>query len=419
MLDPAKIRSQFPALARKQDGEPLVYFDGPGGTQVPQAVIDAIVDYLSRCNANHGGVFITGVESDKIVGDAHEAMADFLNAGRREEIVFGANMTTLTYALSRSLGNLFNPGDEVIVTLLDHDANYSPWVQMAKDRGMVVRVVDVRTSDCTLDMDGLERFLGPKTRLIAVGYASNAVGTINPVERIVKMAHSVGALVFVDAVHFAPHGAIDVQRLKCDFLACSPYKFFAPHLGVLYGRHDLLASLPAYKVRPAGDQPPDRFETGTQNHEALAGLLGAMAYLDSLPEGPIPQSPGSRRSIRSARLEQAMHAIQAYEHGLKVRMLEGLMSLESISLYGIRDFSRISERVPTFAIRVNEEHPRETARKLAGHGICVWDGNYYALNLTERLDLEETGGMVRIGLAHYNTRGEIDRFLQALADIAA
>jgi cysteine desulfurase family protein (TIGR01976 family) len=417
-LDPVTLRTHFPALERTYMGQPIIYFDGPGGTQVPRSCSDAIVDYLSTRNANHGGVFVTSVESDCMVEEAHEAMADFLNARRAEEIVFGANMTSLTFALSRSIGATLKAGDEVIVTRLDHDANFSPWILMARDHGASVRVADIREEDCTLDLQGFERCLSSRTRLVAVGYASNAVGTINPVEQIIRMSQSVGALTFIDAVHFAPHGPIDVRRLGCDFLACSPYKFFGPHLGVLYGRYELLESLPAYKVRPAGDQPPHKFETGTQNHEALAGLLGTVQYLGSLAGSQDPSPAGQRRSGRSARLWHAMRAIEGYESSLKAHMLEGLLSMHGIRLYGLADPARLAERVPTFAIRIAKRHPQEAARLLAERSICVWDGNYYAINLTERLGLEDTGGMVRIGLVHYNTHEEIDRFLKELASIA-
>ncbi len=415
MLDVEQVRAHFPALSREHDGRPLVYFDGPGGTQVPRECIDGITDYLTRCNANHEGVFVTSVESDAIVADAHLAMADFLNAERPEEIVFGQNMTTLTFALSRSIGATLSPGDEIVLTRLDHDANFSPWYLMALDRGVKVHVVDIHEEDCTLDLEELRRCLGSRTRLVAFGFASNAVGTVNPVWRIVEMARAVGALTFVDAVHYAPHGSIDVQDLGCDFLVCSPYKFFAPHLGALYGRHDLLESLPAYKVRPAEPHPPGRFETGTLSHEALAGWLGTVRYLEWLGNSFGAGRAGRRRSARSATLHRAMCAVEEYEHELKVHLLDGLSALRDVRIYGIRSPKRLQERVPTYAIRVAEQHPKRTAQYLAGRGICVWDGHYYAINLTERLGVEDSGGMVRIGAAHYNTHEEVDRLLAALA----
>jgi cysteine desulfurase family protein (TIGR01976 family) len=415
MLDISKVRAHFPALSRTHQGQPLAYFDGPGGTQVPAECIEAMVDYLSRCNANHGGVFVTSVESDALLAEAHEAMADFLNADRSEEVVFGQNMTTLTFAISRSIGATLAPGDEVVLTRLDHDANFSPWYLMALEKGVKVHVVDIHEDDCTLDLENLASYLGPRTRLVAFGFASNAVGTINPVWRIVEMAHAVGALTFIDAVHFAPHGPIDVQDLGCDFLACSPYKFFAPHLGVLYGRRELLDSLPAYKVRPADAHLPGRLETGTLSHEALAGWLGTVRYLEWLGKSFATDASVRSRSPRARVLHAAMHVAESWEHELKVHLLEGLKALPGVQIYGINDPRRLQERVPTFAIRRAGQHPRETARHLADTGICVWDGNYYAVNLTERLGLEESGGMVRIGAAHYNTHEEIDRLLAALA----
>ncbi len=419
MLDPNRIRPHFPALSRLHNGRPLVYFDGPGGTQVTQSCIDAMTDYLTRRNANHGGAFVTSVESDAMLAEAHTVMADFLNARRPEEIVFGQNMTSLTFALSRSIGQTLQPGDEIILTRLDHDANFSPWRLMAEDRGATVRVVDIRAEDCTLDLDDYERYLSPRTKLVAVGYASNAVGTINPVKHIAGLARAAGALSFVDAVHYAPHGPIDVQDIGCDFLACSPYKFFAPHLGALCGRFDLLEALPAYKVRPADSRLPHKFETGTLSHESIAGLVGTMAYLEWLGTTYPADVDGDFRSARAATLHRAMQSAQDYESKLKARMLGGLASLHGVRLYGIADPARMHQRAPTFAIRVAGHHPHHIAQRLAERGICVWDGNYYAVNLTERLGVEDSGGMARIGLTHYNTREEVDRFLADLREIAA
>jgi len=418
-LNPDLIRPHFPALSRTHNGRPLVYFDGPGGTQVTQSCIDSMTDYLTRCNANHGGAFVTGVESDRIVAEAHDVMADFLNARGGEEIVFGQNMTSLTFSLSRSIGQTLQPGDEILLTRLDHDANFSPWHLMAQDRGATVRIVDIREADCTLNLDDYERYLGPRTKLVALGYASNAVGTINPVKHIVGMAKAAGALTFVDAVHYAPHGPIDVQDLGCDFLACSPYKFFAPHIGTLYGRRELLEALPAYKVRPADSRLPSKFETGTQSHESMAGVIGALQYLEWLGQTYPVEYDGACRSPRSATLHCAMRAIQSHEHELKARMLEGLLSLPGVHLYGIADRDRLSQRAPTFAIRIGNRHPDDVAQFLADRGICVWSGNYYAINLTERLGVEDTGGMVRIGLVHYNTREEVERLLGELSTIPA
>jgi cysteine desulfurase family protein (TIGR01976 family) len=409
MHDHHAVRRQFPSLAQTLDGRPVVFFDNPGGTQCPQAVIDAVANYLARDNANHGGAFATSRRSDAMLADAHEAMADMLGAASAEEVVFGANMTTLTFGLSRALGRWLSPGDEVIVTHLDHDANVAPWLLVAADRGAVVRWVDIDPSDCTLDLESLRRQLTPRTKIVAVGYASNAVGTINDVEAITAMAHAAGALVFIDAVQFAPHGPIDVQLLGCDFLACSPYKFFGPHVGVLYGRSDLLERLEAYKVRPALNEPPDKFETGTLNHEGIAGTRAAVEYLASLA----PAAPPSGTSRRE-RVHAAMCAIKAYERGLSIRLLDGLAGIDGLHVRGIADPARVDCRVPTVSFTMDRLSPRQIAEQLAARGIFVWDGNFYALALTERLGLEPSGGLLRVGLAHYNTADEVDRLLDEL-----
>ncbi|MGB9898300.1 cysteine desulfurase-like protein, partial [Thermanaerothrix sp.] len=308
-LDLNLIRSHFPALRR-----PVIYFDNPGGTQITQMALDRMVNYLTLHNANHGGAFATSRESDAVLEMAHQAVADWLNAARPDEIVFGANMTTLTLHLSRSIARTWQPGDTIVVTRLDHDANISPWVLAAQDRGCRVRWVDFHPEDGTLDLDDLARALEEKPRLVAVGYASNALGTINPVAKIVSMAHAVGAWVYVDAVQYAAHGPMDVQALECDFLVCSAYKFFGPHVGVLYGRYDHLQALSAYKVRPAPTDPPGKFETGTQNHEGIAGVLGALEYLEwvgrtfgaAVDQPTLAVYGGRRRTFK-----QAMLAIQA------------------------------------------------------------------------------------------------------------
>jgi cysteine desulfurase family protein (TIGR01976 family) len=416
------IRNQFPALRREHNGKPLVFFDAPGGTQVTQRCIDYIVEYFTRCNANTHGAFVTAQESDAIIEEAHEAAADFLNARSADEIIVGQNMTSLTFALSRSIGQTLREGDEIILTCLDHDANYSPWHLMAHERGVKINVVDIDPDDCTLVMDDFERYLNQRTKLVAVGYVSNAVGTINPVKHIIGMARAAGALTFIDAVAAAPHVPIDVQDLDADFLACSPYKFWGPHQGLLYGKYDVLERLPAYKVRPAGDTPPHKFQTGTQSFENQAGLIGVMEYLEWFADQtPLPAGEGLRvgakenwRSLRSEKIHRAMRTSQAYENELVAYLIEGITAIPGVRFFGIRERSRLSERAPTIAIRYKDEHPRATAEHLAEKGICVWDGNYYAVNLCERLGVENTGGMVRIGLTHYNTREEIDRLLNAL-----
>ncbi|MCU0501099.1 MAG: cysteine desulfurase-like protein [Anaerolineae bacterium] len=418
-IDLSPLRVQFPALAIKDAGRTAVFFDGPGGTQVPQRVIDAMSHYLAHTNANHGGAFRTSRESDVVLLGAHQGMADLLNADAANEIVFGPNMTTLTFALSRAIGRELAEGDEVLITRLDHDANRAPWLALA-ERGIVVNEVEFDPTDCTLRLDDLAAKLNARTRVIAVGYASNAVGTINPIARIAEMAHSVGAWLWVDAVHYAPHGPIDVQALGCDFLVCSPYKFFGPHSGVVWGKYELLERLRAYKVRPAGNLPPDKFETGTQSHETQAGVLAAIDYLTELGEefgAPFtPQFPGF--SGRRLALKQALAAIQAYEQPLFEHFVAGLLAIPGLSFYGIRAFDRFDRRTPTAAFRLTGRSPQQVAEHLARRGVYVWAGNFYALAVTERLELEESGGVVRAGLAHYNTYEEVDYCLACLREIA-
>jgi len=410
-LDIAWVRAQFPALAQVVNGHPAVFFDGPGGTQVPQRVIDAMRDYLVRSNANTHGAFATSRRSDEIIAAAHAAVADLLGCDA-DEVVFGPNMTTLAFALSRAIGRELRAGDEVVVTRLDHDANVAPWVALA-ERGAVIRTVDIHVEDCTLDMADLRRQINERTRLVAVGYASNAVGSINDVAEIIRLAHGVGALAFIDAVHYAPHGSIDLRALDCDFLACSPYKFFGPHTGALYGKREHLVRLRPYKVRPAADQIPDRWETGTQNHEGLAGVAAAVDYLTELGRRADPAA-----TSRRAALLAAYDAIRPYELGLVERLIAGLLEVPGLTFYGIRDPARFDRRVPTVAVRLAGHTPRQLAEFLAERGIFTWDGNYYALNLTERLGLELSGGMLRIGLAHYNTEEEVERLLAALRELA-
>lgn len=415
MFDLDSIRAQFPSLQK-----PVIFFDNPGGTQIAQPALDRMVDYLTHHNANHGGAFATSRRSDAILEESRRAMADFLNASRPEEIVFGANMTSLTLQMSRNLSRTWQAGDTIVVTRLDHDANLTPWVLAAEDRGVRTEIVDFHTEEGTLDLDSLRRALESHPRLVAVGYASNALGTINPVQEIVAVAHAVGALVYVDAVHYAPHGPIDVQSLDCDFLVCSAYKFFGPHIGVLYGKYELLDELMAYKVRPAPDEPPGKFETGTQNHEGIAGLQGALEYLEWLGEkfgSEYTSAFEGKFSGRRLSLKKAMAAIQAYERDLSLALLEVLEETPGITIYGLRDPGRLGGRVPTFAFNLRGRHPRQVAEHLARQDIFVWDGNYYALAVTERLGVEESGGMVRVGPVHYNTMDEIKRFGEVLGSI--
>jgi cysteine desulfurase family protein (TIGR01976 family) len=413
-LDLAAIRRQFPALDRAHGDRPVVYLDGPAGSQVPQRVIDAIGRYLGTMNANHGGLFATSRQSDAMLEEAHAAVADLLGASDPHEVAFGANMTTLTFALSRALAREWGQGDEVLVTRSDHDANVTPWVLAARDAGATVRHVEIRRDDCTLDLDDLRRKLSPRTRLVAVGCASNASGTIHPVGDIVRLAHDAGAEVFLDAVHYAPHLAIDVLAWGCDFLACSAYKFFGPHVGILWGRRERLSALPAYKLRPASDDLPGRWMTGTQNHEGIAGVLAAVEYLESLGRA------NSDRTDHSLSRRQALLAaydrIALHERAIGQRMLAGLNSLQRVRLWGIADPRRSAERVPTFAITHERLRPHDLASSLAERGIFTWHGNFYALPLTEALGLEPDG-LLRIGLLHYNTADEVDRLLAELAEL--
>ena len=414
------LRSQFPALAQTQDGQPVVFLDNPGGTQVPQSVIDAMAHYLAYSNANHGGAFATSERSDAILHEAHAAMADLYNAASPDEIVFGPNMTTLTLSISRALARELGPDDEIVVTRMDHDANITPWVLAAEDRGATVRWADFDVEDYTLDMDGLRGLINERTKIVAVGYASNALGTVNDVRTVVEWAHEAGALVFVDAVQYAPHGPIDVQALDCDLLVSSSYKFFGPHLGALYGKYDLLDRLCAYKVRPAPSDPPGKFETGTQNHEGIAGTLAAVEYLASIGErfGKQYERYFPALSGRRLHLKTGMSVLRAYDHVLSAAILDALDTLPGIRVHGITERSRLRERVPTVSFTWEGRHPRDVAKALGDQGIYVWDGNYYALAVTERLGLEDKGGMVRVGAVHYNTVEEIQRLGEALRGIA-
>jgi cysteine desulfurase family protein (TIGR01976 family) len=410
MHDLSTTRSHFPALAQTQNGKPVVFFDNPGGTQCPQAVIDAVSGYYLRDNANHGGAFATSRRSDAMSDDAHQAMADMLGAKSANEIVFGANMTTLTFAVSRALAREIKAGDEIVVTHLDHDGNVAPWLHVARDTGAVIRWVDVHPEDCTLDMASFAAAVTSKTKIVAVGYASNAVGTINDVKKAIELAHAVGALVYIDAVQYAPHGPIAVQALDCDFLACSAYKFFGPHAGILYGKYDLLDRLQAYKVRPAGDQPPAKFETGTPNFEGIAGVRAAVEYLAGLSW--LAASAGRR-----VRIVSAMSAIKDYEKILSAHLIGGLQRVKGVKVWGITDAARLDWRVPTVSFTMAGHSPRQIAEYLGQRGIFVWDGNYYALEIMEQLGLQQSGGMVRVGLAHYNTTDEIDRLIEALQEL--
>ena len=404
-LDLQSVRRRFPALSLKVDGQPVVYLDNPAGTQVPQRVIDRTAEYWRTMNGNHGGLFRTAELSDALIADVRQAAAVFLNAASPDEIVFGPNMTTLTFAVSRAIGRELRPGDEIVVTRLEHDANVSPWLAL-QERGVMVRFVDIEVPECTLDMTDLQRQLSPRTRLVAVTHASNAVGTIPDLAAVSRAAHAVGAWVWVDAVHYGPHGRIDVRAIDCDFLVCSSYKFYGPHQGILYGRRELLERLRPYKVRPASDEVPNRWETGTQNHECLAGMLGAFEYLAELG--------GSDRVVRPA-LEAAMDRIRAHEQALAARLIDGLQQIGGIQLYGITAPAELDRRAPTVSLTWPPHRPEAVARWLGDHQVFAWHGDHYATELMSRLGLAEHGGTLRIGIAHYNTASEIDLVLELLA----
>ncbi|GAC1631251.1 MAG: cysteine desulfurase-like protein [Candidatus Acidiferrum sp.] len=406
-LDIEWVREQFPSLREQVAGRPAAFLDGPAGTQVPRQVMDAITNYLTHANANTYGMFETSRRTNAMLSSVRGAMADFFNCSA-EEVVFGQNMTTITLGLARAIGRELKAGDEIVVTTLDHDANVGPW-RALEEKGVVIRQVDIREADCTLDLDDLKRKITDKTKLVAVGYASNMVGTINPVAQITKLAHAAGALMFIDAVHYAPHGLIDVKALDCDFLACSPYKFFGPHMGTLYGKKEHLERFKPYKVRPATNASPECWETGTQVQELIAGIGAAVEYIAEL---------GRRCDAAAKTRREALAAAYAttvpYERALLTRLLDGLEKLPSVKIYGITDRARFDERCSTISFRIGEHNPTEIAKFLGDRGIFTWDGNFYAINLSERLGVEQKGGVLRVGLVHYNTAEEVDRLLLAL-----
>lgn len=414
-LNPERIRENFPALNR-----PVIFFDNPGGTQIARHALDRMNQYLVECNANHGGNFATSRASDALVTQAREAAADFLNAPSPDEIVLGPNMTTLTFRLSRALGKFFTPGSTLVVTRMDHDANIAPWRSIAEERQLNLRVVDFVPETGMLDMEDFAAALNDAPRLVAVAYASNALGTINPIRRIVNMAHDAGALVYVDAVQYAPHAPIDVSRLGCDFLVCSGYKFFGPHVSVLFGRYELLDRINAYKVRPAPADPPGKFETGTQNFEGIAGLLGALEYLEWVGNefgSELYDIYAEEYENRRLTYKLAMSAIRSYEYELSRKLLEVFETIPGLRLYGPGNPRHLQQRVPTFSFTLEGYTPKQVAALLGEKGIYVWDGNFYALSVTERLGLEEHGGLIRVGAVHYNTEEEISRLAEALTEI--
>ena len=416
-IDPNPVRQQFPSLNR-----PAIFLDNPAGTQIARQSLDRINHYLLECNANHEGMFETSRRSDEILHEAHAAMADFLNASRAEEIIFGNNMTTLTLHISRSLSRSLQPGDNILVTRLDHDANISPWMLIAEDKGCNLLWVDIDVEEGTLDLEDFERALEQKPKIAAFGYASNLLGTVNPVRKLTRMAKEAGALVYIDAVQYAPHGPIDVQDIDCDFLVCSSYKFFGPHAGALYGKYDLLNELKAYKVRPASDELPYKFETGTQNHEGIAGVLGALEYFEWLAQefGSDLAQPWQETGFTGRRLlyKQAMTAIRNYEYELSRALIGAIESVPGAHIHGVTDPGLLEERVPTVSFTLDGKDPGKIAEAIGKQGAYVWNGHNYALAIVERMGLLEAGGMIRVGPVHYNTLEEIERFREILLDVA-
>jgi cysteine desulfurase family protein (TIGR01976 family) len=409
-LDIEAIRAEFPALAVTDQGRPRIYFDAPGGTQACRRAIAALVEHLETGTANSGGAFATAVATDAMSEAAHEAMADLLG-GDASEIAFGQNMTSLTFAASRALGRTFEAGDEIVVTRLDHDANVAPWLLLARDHGLTVRWLDFDPDTGRLKLDELPGLLGPRTRLVAVGAASNALGTVNDVAEICRLTRAgSSALIYVDAVQSVPHVPTDVRAMGCDFLACSPYKFFGPHQGVLWGRAELIGDIEAYKVRPSPSEPVAvRFETGTPSYEGHAATMGAVEHLAWIG-GTMAGATGSRRK----RLIAAMNAIAAYERELGQRFLDGIATLPKLRLYGP---AGVDGRVPTFSFTTEGWTARQVAERLAERGIFAWSGNFYATEAIARLGLDAEGGLLRVGFCHYSSADEIDRLLEALAEL--
>jgi cysteine desulfurase family protein (TIGR01976 family) len=406
------VRGQFPALRRVVNGFPAAYLDGPGGTQVPQRVLDAVTDYLVNHNCNIHGVFATSEETDAIIEGSRHAMADFLGCDA-DEVSFGANMTTLTILLAQGIARTLKPGDEVLITELDHEGDRGPW-QLLADRGIVVREAPVDLATCTIDWDGWQALLSEKTKLVAMGYASNATGTVNDVKRAAEAAHTVGALMFVDAVHFALHGSIDVRDIGCDFLVCSAYKFFGPHIGCLYVRRGANNHVEPLKLRAQEDDAPYRFETGTLNHEGIAGAGEAVEFIADL--GRHHADDPARVAGRRDAVVAGMHAIEAYEQPLAAHLIESFSALPGVRVYGP---PAGHPRTSTVSFTVTGTKAPDVARALAAKGLFVWDGDFYAVRLVEKLGLGDQGGLVRVGLAPYNTGDEVERVIAAVTELTA
>ena len=407
------VRAQFPALGLTDQGKRRIYLDNPAGTQVPRAVADAVAKCLLETNANLGGFFTTTVAAQAVVDEAHQAMADFLGARTPEEVIIGANMTTLTYHMSRTLGRDFAPGDEIIVTRMDHEGNVSPWLQLAEDRGLTVRFLPFDTSTWQVEEDDLRKLLNDRTKLVALNYASNLTGSINPVKRLVRLAKEAGALTYVDAVQFAPHGLVDVEDIGCDFLACSAYKFFGPHMGILWGRRAVIDALNPYKCRCSSNGLPERFELGTPQIELMAGLSAAVRYFEGV--GTAAGAAGSRRD----RIAAAFAASIAYEAPLALKLIDGLSAIDGLTIRGITDKARVSQRVPTVSFTIAGIQPETLVRQLNAENIFVWSGHNYAWEIVHQLGIPPDEGVVRIGAAHYNTPAEIDETIAAVQRLVA
>ncbi len=415
------IRSKFPSLNETDGGAPRLYLDNPAGTQVPASVAARMSECLLGANANLGGYFRTSQLADAIADEAHAAMADFLNAPSADDIVFGQNMTTITLHLSRSIGREMQQGDEIVLSRMCHDANVHPWMLLAEDLGLRIRWLPFDTNTCEFDLAALDELLGPRTRLVCIGGASNLTGTLNDVTTVCRRARDAGAWSYVDAVQSAPHVATDVQAIGCDFLVCSAYKFFGPHQGILWGRGDLLRALVPYKVRPAADEPPGSFETGTQSHEGMAGTTAAVDYFAWIGETMAEPSSADLDGLagRRKQVRAAMHCLFDYEKGLSSALIDGLRSIGGVAVHGIQDPESMHRRVPTVAFTHSSKKPDDIARSLAERGIFVWSGHNYAIEPARALGILDSGGAVRIGPVHYNTVEEIDTLLNALDDILA
>ena len=417
--DPASVRPHFPALAQTDDGRPRIYFDNPAGTQVPTMVADRMRDCLLESNANLGGDFVTSKRADAIVDDAHEAVADLLNAPSADEIVFGQNMTSLTFQMSLAIGRSLQAGDEIVLSRMDHDANIYPWLLMARDHGLEVRWLEFDTSTYEFDLDQLDELLSERTKLVCVGGASNLLGTLNDVAEVTRRAHAVGAWTYIDAVQSAPHVSTDVQAIGCDFLACSAYKFFGPHQGMLWARREILESLEAYKLRAASDSLPSKFETGTQSHEGMAGTAAAVDYFAMIggtmaidEQAAYAAFDGRRKYVHAA-----MDCLFAYEQSLADALITGLESLPGVEVRGVTAPEAADRRVPTVAFTHERMRPEAIAAALAERNIFVWSGHNYAVEVVRALGLEDAGGVVRVGPVHYNTRQEIETLIDALREI--